>query len=411
MVGIYNGIFNTTKNPAELNARSFAGTILRRMPNGVAPLFGMTSMTGRSVAKQATHGYFSKTLVFSRVTVTPAIADGTTTAIVVGDSTGIVPGHVLNNPATNENIRVTAVVGNTLTVQRGYGRVVGAAIANNQVLVVVGSSYEEGSVRPTARSIQPVYASNFTQIFRNAWALTNTAKASLSEMGYSNIAESKRDCMMFHGMDIESTLFFGQAKMDTSGAQPIHSTQGIVDAVRQYAPGNVTNFTTPVGYDELVTALLPAYQYSTDISEGSNRVIFCDQTANSVLQKIGKEYGEVTLSQRESSYGMVFSEFKFHKGTLKIMEHPLFNGLGLYNGFAVVVDIPAVKLAYLGGRDALEETYGLGGTNSVGAGVDASGGSLTSELAVELINPAGCAVLTGLTLAKPRQYHTVVDQA
>lgn len=409
MAGVYNGIFNTTKNPDQLNARSFAGTILRRMPNGVAPLFGMTAMTGRSQAKQSTHGYFSKTLVFSRVTVTPAIADGTTTAIVVSDASGIVPGHVLVNPNTNENLRVTNVVGNTLTVQRGYGRVAAAAIANNQVLVVIGSSYEEGSVRPTARSIQPVYANNFTQIFRNAWALTNTAKASLSEMGYSNIAESKRDCMMFHGMDIEAALFFGQAKMDTTGPQPIHATQGIIDAVRQYAPGNVTNFTAAVGYDDLVTALLPAYTYSTDIGEGSNRVIFCDQTANGVLQKIGKEYGEVTLTQKESSYGMVFSQFKFHKGTLNIIEHSLFNGLQVYNGFAVVVDVPAVKLAYLGDRDALEETYNLGGTNSTGAGVDSSGGSLTSELAVELINPAGCAVITGLTAAKPRQYHTVVD--
>ena len=39
-MSIYAGIFNTTQNPAELNARSFAGTILRRRPNGSAPLFG-----------------------------------------------------------------------------------------------------------------------------------------------------------------------------------------------------------------------------------------------------------------------------------------------------------------------------------------------------------------------------------
>lgn len=405
-MSIYNGIFNTTKNPPELNARSFAGTILHRMPNGSCPLFGMTSMTGRSKAKQSTHGYFSKTLVFSRVVANGAIL-AAATALVVDDASGIVVGHVLHNPVTGENVRVEAIAGLTLTIKRGFGRIAAGNIADNQVLVVVGTAYEEGSARPTPRSIQPVYASTFTQIFRNAWALTDTARASYSEMGYSNIAESKRDCMMFHGIDIESAIFFGQAKMDTTGAQPMHTTQGIIDAVRQYAPSNVHDFAgAPADFDDLVDNLLPAFQYSTDVGDQTTRVIFCDTSANRVLQQIGKEYGEVTLTQKETAYGMVFSEFKFFKGRLLIKEHPLFNGLQVVDGLAVVVDVPAVKLAYMDGRDAKEETYGVGGTNSTGAGVDSQGGSLTSECAVELINPAGCAVFTGLTAAKPRIYHT-----
>lgn len=406
-MSIYNGIFNTTKNPPELNARSFAGTILRRMPNGNCPLFGMTSMTGRSRAKQSTHGYFSKTLVFSRVTLTAAAVAGDTT-ITVDSTAGIVKGHVLYNAATGENVRVTNVAsGTSLAISRAFGRVAAAAIASGAVLVVVGSAYEEGSARPTARSIQPVYASNFTQIFRNAWALTDTARASYAEQGYSNIAESKRDCMMFHGMDIESALFFGQAKMDTTGAQPMHATQGIIDAVRQYAPSNVTAFTGPAGYDDIVDAVLPAFQYSTDVGDATTRVIFCDQTAMRVFQDIGRAFGEVTLTQEETSYGMVFSQWKFFKGRLLLKEHPMFNGLQAINGLAVVVDVPAVKLAYMDGRDAIEETYGVGGSeNGVGDGVDGQGGSLTSECAVELINPAGCAVLTNLTSALPRIYTT-----
>lgn len=410
-MAIYTGIFNTTKNPTELNARSFSGTILRRAPNGSCPLFGMTTFTKRTRAKASTHGYFSKTLVFARAVTTAAYVAGDTT-LAVASTAGLVPNQVLFNPTTGENLRVLTVPSATsLTVTRGFGRVAAGAIASGATLIVIGSAHAEGSARPQARSIQPVYVANFTQIFRNAWALTDTARASYAEAGYSNINESKQDCMMFHGIDIESAIFFGQAKMDTTGPTPLHATQGIIDAVRQYAPENIQDFTgDQVSYDDLVDALLPAFRYDTNVGDPNQRVIFCDEAANATLQKIGKEYGEVTLTQKETSYGMIFSEFRFHKGRLLIKEHPLFNGLGAYNGLAVVVDIPAVQLAYMDGRNAIQESYNVGGTNSAnengGPGVDSQGGSLTSELAVELINPSSCAVFTGLTEAQPRIYHT-----
>lgn len=409
-MSVYAGIFNTTKNPTELNARSFAGTILRRQPNGGAPLFGMTSMTGRSKAKSSTHGYFSKTMEFSRVVSAAALVGDT--SITVASTAGIVVGHVLHNALTGENLRVTGVTsGTVLAVARGFGRVSAVAIAASTTLVVIGSAYEEGSARPAPRSIAAVYVSNFTQIFRNAWALTDTARASYSEMGYSNIAENQRDCMTFHSTDIESAIFFGQAKMDTTGSQPLHATQGIIDAVRQYAPLNVEAVTDPIDYDDLVDLVEPAFQYSTDLGDQKTRVAFCDSTAMKTLQKIGKEYADVvTMTQKETHFGMVFSEFKFYKGRIMLLEHPLFNGLQTTSGLMVVVDVPAVKLAYMDGRNAKPETYGVGGTNAQGStvqpGVDSQGGSLTSELAVELINPQGCAVITGLTQAKKRVVNT-----
>lgn len=405
-MSIYGGIFNATKNPEQLNSRSFAGTMLRRTPNGSAPLFGMTAMTGRSQAVSSTHGYFSKTLEFSRVQTNGAALAADTT-ITVDTSAGIVKGQVLLNWATGENLRVTGVVSGTqLAVTRGFGRIAAANIADNTPLVVIGTAYEEGSARPQARSIQPIYVPNFTQIFRNAWALTDTARASLAEMKYSNIAENKRDCMIFHSMDIESAIFFGQPKMDTSGSQPIHATQGIIDAIRQYAPGNIQAAGATTSYDDFVDLVMPAYTYSTDVGDPTVRVIFGDTQAVRVLNDIGREFGEVTLTQKETSYGLTYDEMKFFKGRVLVKEHPLFNGLQVAPGLAVVVDVPAVKLAYMAGRDAMEETYGVGGTNQDGsvtnAGVDAQGGSLTSELAVELINPTGCAVITGLTAAAPR---------
>ena len=409
-MSIYAGIFNTSQNPFQLNARSFAGTILRRRPNGSAPLFGMTALTGDSKAKASTHGYFSKTLVFSRLVLTAEslAADG---SLDVADSSGVVPGMVFQNLRTSEVVRILTVSSALgVTVTRAYGRIAAADMNDTDVLVCIGNSHEEGSPRPGARSIQAVYVANYTQIWRNSWALTDTARASYAEQGYSNIAESKRDCMDFHSLDIESSLFFGQPYMNTYNGQPIHATQGIIDAVRQYAPANVDAFTGPVSYDDLVDAITPCWTYSTDVGDPTTRVAFCDSVAMATLQKIGKEYGEVTLTQKETAYGMVFSEFRFFKGRVMLKEHPLFNGMGVTPGLMVLVDVPAVKMAYMDGRKFLQENYqpSSSAANSVGTGVDSQGGSITTEAAVELINPSACGVFTGLTSAAPRIHYTKV---
>ena len=175
---------------------------------------------------------------------------------------------------------------------------------------------------------------------------------------------------------------------------------------------NVHAATGPVSYDDLVDWLEPAFTYSTDLGDQKTRVAFCDATAMKTLMKVGKEYADVvTMTQGETMFGMVFTEFKFYKGRVMLIEHPLFNGLQAINGLMVVVDVPAVKLAYMDGRNAAPENFVLGGTlaNNAGtalAGVDARGGSLTSELAVELLNPQGCAVITGLTSAANRIVYT-----
>lgn len=395
------GIFNTTMNPAELNARSFAGTILRLFPNGSAPLFALSSQSGRSRAKASTHGYFSKTMKFVVLTVPTGgflVGDTTLPGFAAGATTGMVPNMVLHNLRTGENVRVTTVSSGTqIIVTRAFGRVAAAAMNAGDKLIHVGTAAEEGSLRPTARRLATVHVPNYTQIFRNAWALTDTARASLAEAGYSNIAEDRKDCAMFHSVDAESAIVWGQAKMDTTGPTPLHSTQGIIDAIKQYAPGNADTAGATTTFAQWESMLEPAFQYSTDMSNPKERVLFGDSKAVKVINEIARTSGQIQITQNETSFGMHFTKFKFYKGTVNIMEHPLFNGLGL-QGTALVVDLPALKLAYMDGRDTKVEEYNTGG-KIVENGIDAVGGSLTTEFAVELINPYSCAVIEGLTAA------------
>lgn len=400
-MGLQTGLFaanNAAGNPAELNKRSFAAQILRRYPNGSAPMFALTSQSGKSRAMSSTHGYFSKTLTFLVVTTTGTQLVGDTT-FTWPATTGVVVGQLFWNNRTFEVIRITAVNSATsFGVTRGFGRVAAAAVNVGDKWVQAGSAYEEGSNRPTARRLDTQYVPNYTQIFRNAWALTDTARASYTEMaGVSNIAENKADCAMFHSVDIESALIFSQPKMDTAGATPIHSTQGVMDALRQYVSGNVNAAGGTTNFDQLVALVEPAFTYTTNIGNAKNRTAFCDAVGMRVLNAIGRKSGQVQMTTKETSFGMRYTEFAFYKGTIDLIEHPLFNGLA-QTGTMLVMDMPALKLAYMDGRDTVPETYGVSpGTQSADNGQDAQGGSLLSELAVELINPASCCLVTGLT--------------
>lgn len=396
-MALLSGIFNTSLNPAELNMRSFAGTILRLFPNGSAPLFALTSQSGKSKAKASTHGYFSKTLTFVKTTQAGGATD-VATSIDVASTAGMTPYMVLHNTRTRENILITAITdADTIVAVRAYGRVAAAAMLAGDNLIQVGTSFPEGSSRPTARQLATTHVPNYTQIFRNAWGLTDTARASLAEQGYSNIAESRKDCAMFHSIDIESAILFGQPKMDTSGAQPVHATQGIIDAIYQYAPSNVNAAGATTNYDQLVALVEEAWTYSTDMSNPKMRVGLVDSVAMKVMHQVARLSGMVEIMQSETVFGMQFTKFKFYKGEINLIEHPLMNGLmTAATGTLLVLDLPALKLAYMDGRDTIAEEYNINGTK-VENGTDGVGGSLTSELAVELINPYSCVYVTGLT--------------
>lgn len=401
-MGFYSSVFNTTINPTELNKRSFAATLLRLYPDGAAPIFALTGMLGRSKAVSSTHGYFTKTLAFAYVTInqTSGSTNGynpSNTTFEVADSTSVIAGMVLYNPTTKENMRISSVTDAThIVVTRAFGRVAAAAISGTQKLVAIGSAYAEGSARPTARGLTTVYVANYTQIFRNAWALTGSARASATEMGFTNIQESRKDCAMLHSVEIESALIFGQPKMDTSGSQPLHATQGIVDATEQYASGNIHTASATTSLSTMIGYLEGAWTYSHDLGDSKQRVAYCGATAMKVFNEIARKNGTVQILPQQNTFGFRFTKFDFYKGAINLVEHPLLNGIQSMGGMCLGVDMPAIKLAYMDGRDTRPEEYGGTGNNNAN-GVDAEGGSLTTEFAMEDLNPNGNFVIYGMT--------------
>jgi hypothetical protein len=89
------GILNSNLLTQDLARKSFAAMITRLMPNGSAPLFGLTSMLTSETALQPEHGFFTKTMLFPQLTLGGGGQTAADTIFSVTATTNVLPGMVM----------------------------------------------------------------------------------------------------------------------------------------------------------------------------------------------------------------------------------------------------------------------------------------------------------------------------
>lgn len=400
------GIFNSSQIVADHAKKSFASYITRLAPNGQSPLFGLTSMLKSETALQTEHGFFSKAMIFPQFQVSAAGQLAADTVFTVADTSQLVPGQIHRITSTGENIIINQVISATsVQVSRGIGTVAAQAISASVYAYQVGNAYEESSVRPNSLVISPVKITNLTQIFRNTWAISDTVRATMMAAGDTNVAESKQDCAAFHAADMEKAFFWGQKMQGTRNGQPFRTMDGLINIVGNiayYPPYmgsvNITNALSNTNYTQLEAALDPVFNQTTDPKVANERVLFCGGNAKKVINNIGRLNGQYQLVDGQTSFGLQFSTFKTTRGTFRVIEHPLFNSNSTWSSMAVAVDLSSFGLAYLGDRKTKADDFNQSG-QSVDNGIDAVGGTLTTEVTCLVKNPPANAVIYGLTAA------------
>ena len=405
------GIFNTAALTQDLAKKSFAGMITRLMPNGAAPLFGMTAMLQSETAVAVEHGFFTKTMLLPQVTFTGAGQLISDTTFTVTSTANILPGMILriNNTASYENVIVNSIISATqFTVNRAVGTVVAAAVPASIDAYQVGNAFEEASLRPNALIINPVRITNFTQIFRNTWAISDTIRQTMMIAGDTNVAESRTDCAAFHAADIEKALFFGQKSQGTRNGQPFRTMDGLVNIVGtagnypSYYAG-VTNVYTAGGtttYPQLEGFLDPLFNQTTDPKVGNERILFVGGGAKKVITGItrlatGSFY---QIQDGQTSWGLQYSTIKTSRGAFQMIEHPLLNSNTSWAKMAVGVDLSTFRLAYLGDRKTQNKEFNAD-QDANDNGIDATGGTLTTEVTCVVKNPPANGTVYNLTAA------------
>lgn len=402
------GIFNTTglKSTQDLTALSFDKMITRLMPNGTAPLFAMTSFLTSETAVQTEHGYFAKSALFPFFVLTDAVS-AADTEFTVDSTETVLEGMIfqLSNTA-KENVLIEAVLSDTtIRVRRALGGSAGTAAAD-VAGYMVGNAYEEASIRPTALNQTPKRITNLTQIFRNTWALSGTVQATSVIAGDTPTSESKQDCAALHAQAIEAALFFGKKFEGVRKGQPFRAMDGLISIISDinnypssYSQPNVWNAGATTNYTQLEGFLDPVFNQTTDPKVANERLLFVGGQARKVLNNIGRLNSTYFIENGETSYGLQFSQFKTARGTFKMVEHPLFNSNPVWGATAVCVDLSSFKMAYLGGRKTQNKEFNTEGQSAQDFGVDAVGGTLTTECTALVKNPPANAIITNLTAA------------
>ena len=403
------GIFNTSNFTTDLAKPSFAQMITRLMPNGTAPLFALTSMLRTETALQTEHGFFTKTMIFPEGKIDNGAGySATDTALTLDATTNLLPGMIMRVERTGENLIINTIASSTsITVTRSVGVTAAATINDDDDLFQVGNAFEESSTRPTANNIIPVRVTNLTQIFRDTWAISGSAQATAVIAGESTEQESRQDAAALHASNIEKAIFFGQKSQGTRNGQPFRTMDGLIqitETVANYPPsygGSVNSFTAgaTTNWTQLEGFLDPVFDQATDPKVANERLLFVGGDAKVVLNNIGRLNGTYQLMDGQTNFGLQFSTLTTSRGKFRIIEHPLFNTNSTWSKMAVGVDLSTFNLAYLANRKTQNKEFNSQGTQAQDNGIDAVGGTLTTEVTAIVKNPPANVVIRNLTAA------------
>lgn len=311
-------------------------------------------------------------------------AVATTFTVAAGTGSYFRAGDILRM-SNGENVKVTSVATDTLTVVRSIGAVAAAIITDSTDVIKIGNASAEGATLGTIKSTKQVAWSNYCQIQRDPFGFTNTLIESDLYGGKEPEYEAKKK-MIEHKRQIENTLFFGQRDLDTSGSTPIGYCGGLVDFIS-------TNITASVGtlsQSGFETFLRSAFRYGS-----RNKVLFASPIVMSALASfpLGKLSPNDTGGNTKD-WGVSLSSYRAGSGaTIQIMEKRDWQDFSTANnqvgGWAVLVDMDDVQYRPLRATKLLP--------NRQANDEDATKQEYLTEYSFQLGNEQNHAILKGVT--------------
>lgn len=335
--------------------KNFREMILWRNPNGSAPLTALLARMASEKVDDPEFNWWEEELKPVRLTTNGVMNTTTTTAFVVDAETATISG-ALNLVAGDllqvergaelaatpfEIVRVNAVASDTsFDVVRAQAGTTAQTIPDGSYLTKIGNVYSEGSTSPDAASRNPTKKTNYCQIFKTAYEITNTAKGTRTRTG-DPLKNDKKRKMFDHSVALEFAFIFGRALETTgSNSKPMRYTGGI----RNFLSSNVTIFTTTPTETTFLNAVQPVWDY--DAGGGNERIVFCGNGALTSLNRLAKSGMQVRVDEVVKVYGMNLQRWIMPQGTIYLRTHPLFNVHSLYTYSMLVIDASALKYRY-----------------------------------------------------------------
>lgn len=302
-----NATYNTIDDSVILSNRRVIdmNPVIQQLEPDAAPLTTMLQKVSRKPAFSQKVEWIEDELL-PRLTANVGGSTNVATSITVTAGTGqyFRNRDLVQVATTGENMLVTAVATDTLTVVRGQGSVTGTAITAGDQMIRIGNASVEGDTLGTIKMVKQVAQFNYCQIQRNPFGVTETLAASRLYGGGEPEYEAKRK-MIEHKRDLENTMFFGRRNLDTTSVAG--SVAGMTGGLIDYVTAS-----TNIG-GTLTTALMETFLQNAFRYGSRRKVFFCAPViagalANFALGKLAPPSPSVntwgvSLSTYQSSQG------------------------------------------------------------------------------------------------------------
>lgn len=402
------GLRNTTNFGTDVRPKNWREGILLQKPNGMFPLFALTSQMRKEVVDDPEYNWFEKCLNARRLI--PSAANDSATTITVASGAKLVSKNtMLYNEGTQEILFVTAspTTDTSLTVTRGFASTTAKAITASHRLLVIGTAFPEGSKAPQGLAYDPYKRYNKCQIFRRTTGITGTASKTKVRTG-DEWREAKRECAEYISIDIEQAMWFSKQSETTLDGQPIRTMDGVINQID--AANTIdcaTKYADGVSFDDLQVLMKDIFKYGS-----SEKMCFCGDLFLLTLQQIIQNTTNCVWKFDESTkeYGMNITRLKTPFGTLVFKTCPLFNmstsdlsgGTPIYgyDSHGFVLDMEQIRYVHVDGRDLhfedkLEEI-----------GEDARKSGYLAECSIKVAHKENHFHIANLVKAKERVYKT-----
>ena len=303
--------------------------------------------------------------------------------------------------------KVIAVGASTSAVGSGGAGSAARTVSDNAACQVIGTAFGEGTGSPDVWSSELEDDYGYTQIFKTAAEMTNTAIAT-NYRGYANEwARIWALKLREHKVDIERAMLFGQRARQNS----IQYSEGLVghiisNAAPVAAAGTALSYTSGKPYlrtedsDEITyDVLLGDFEVLYDPARGggSSKLGLASLPVISFFNKIGG-FADATFNagnienfarynwqaqDRQGAFGHKIMEIDTIHGSLSLIKEPLFRGLS--SGFLLLADMSKLSYRPLVGNGLNRDTHVI--TNVQQADEDLRKDMILTEAGLEVTLP------------------------
>ena len=265
------------------------------------------------------------------------------TEMVVDNGTYFKGGDIVKNTDTGEQIYVSSVSSNTLTVSRGYGDTAAAAVTDNDTLLILGNAQAEGSTAPDEKTTQVATKTNYTEIIRTPFSVTGTQDAT-ELYGGKDISYLQKKMGIEHMKTMELKFLFSEPKNDTTTTSAPRRTTG---GLNHWVSTNRTNASGTLTESEFETFCRTLFRYGS-----KKKVLMASPLLVSAINSWAAS--KLDMVPSDKTYGISLKEYLSGHGSLYIVKHDLLEQD--YSGYGFAIDVDNIEYRPLNGRDTKLQT-------------------------------------------------------